>query len=271
MEHRDRAAQRPSLLGKYVRVRVTRPLGSVWEGVRYEVNYGELFGLSLAGAQPLAGVFILGIHHPVRFFDGRAIALAFTTAGLCYAVCAPKKKRFIVGQVRRALHFVPALADCRLVCLYEHSCGAVVFHRAPQGLRFLLIKNRCSANWGYAKGHVENNETAEQTARREVFEEIGLHVRLLPGFACQSDYVIQGRIEKSVTIFLAEAASTHTVMQEEEIENFCWVRYAEAMRILKFENDRATMRKAFAFLRRQEAAEKKRQDETTNPKNPGIK
>jgi 8-oxo-dGTP pyrophosphatase MutT (NUDIX family) len=252
-------AQLQALLGKYLRTRVTCPIGAPFagkSGVVSGTNYGEVFGFSPVGAKP-DGVFVLGIHHPVRYFEGRVIALIFTRECKTYAVCAPKKSRYIVGQICRALRFALEPGSYKIQCLYERSCGAVVFHRTEEGLRFLLIKNRRSANWGYPKGHVENHETAEETARREVLEETGLHIRLIPGFSCQSEYVMQGSIEKNVTIFLAEAApDVRTVIQEEEIEDFMWADYQKALQTLKFENDRATLRRAHAFLRRQ--SEKKK-------------
>ena len=245
------------LLGKFVRVRVTHGLGSSFgetdaprtQGVVYGTNYGELTGLPQDGEKP-DGVFILGPRSPVRTFDGRVIALLHCGDGRRYAVAAPRSSRYIVGQIRRALRFALDPADYKITCLYERSCGAVVFSRTEEGLRFLLIKNRRSANWGFPKGHVENRETPEQTARREVREETGLRIRLLPGFSCQSEYVISGAIEKSVTIFLAEAHDRRITAQEEEIEDYLWVDYQKAMRMLKFENDRNTMRRANGFLKK---------------------
>ena len=247
------------LLGKFVRVHVTHPLGTPFgeDGTLYGANYGEFAGPGRDGlASPAAqgempdGIFILGPRYPVKVFDGRVIALLYGNDGRRYAVAAPKRSRYIVGQIRRALRFAMAPEDYRIHCLYERSCGAVVFCRADGNLRFLLIKNRRSANWGFPKGHVENYETAEQTARREVREETGLRIRLLPGFSCQSEYVISGVIEKSVTIFLAEAQDRHITVQEAEIEDYLWVDYQKAMQLLKFDNDRNTMRRAYGFLKR---------------------
>ena len=240
-----------SLLGKLVRVQVTHGLGSPCsQGAVYGANFGALAAPALEDAERPDGVFILGPRHPVRLFDGRVIALLHCDDGRRYAVVAPRKNRYIVGQIRRALRFALDPEDYRIHCLYERSCGAVVFHRADGVLRFLLIRNRRSTCWGFPKGHVENYETAEQTARREIREETGLRVRLLPGFSCQSEYVISGVIEKSVTIFLAEANDRRITVQESEIEDYLWVEYQKAMQMLKFENDRNTMRRANGYLKK---------------------
>ena len=88
-------------------------------------------------------------------------------------------------------------------CLYERSCGAIVYREIAGERRFLLIKNKRSANWGFPKGHVEEGESNEDTARREVLEETGLHIAILPEFKSRSEYTIQGRIEKTVIIYIA--------------------------------------------------------------------
>ena len=41
----------------------------------------------------------------------------------------------------------------------------------------------------------------------EVLEETGIHIDIIPDFTAKSDYTIQGKVEKSVTIFLAKAAA----------------------------------------------------------------
>ena len=59
------------MLGKYVRVRVVKPIGSTDEktGYNYPLNYGTVYNTENQGA------FIMGIHHPVSNFDGRVIAV----------------------------------------------------------------------------------------------------------------------------------------------------------------------------------------------------
>ena len=58
------------MLGKYARVKVVMPIGSTdGTGYRYPLNYGTVYGEKDQTA------YIMGIHHPVRNFDGRVIAV----------------------------------------------------------------------------------------------------------------------------------------------------------------------------------------------------
>ena len=56
------------------------------------------------------------------------------------------------------------------MCL-ERSCGAVVFTRVNGEIRYVVVTEKEGAH-SYPKGHMEGNETEEETARREIFEEI---------------------------------------------------------------------------------------------------
>ena len=134
---------------------------------------------------------------------------------------------------------------------YEKSCGAVIFRREANKLLYLIILNRKGnsiGHWGFPKGHVEKGETFEQTAIREVLEETGIHIQILPQFASKSEYTIQGRVEKSVTIFLAKTKDTQTIIQREEIEDYIWLSYEKALDTLRFINDRNILQSAHDFL-----------------------
>ena len=133
-------------------------------------------------------------------------------------------------------------------CYYERSCGAVVYRIINGVVRYLLIKNKRSSNWSFPKGHIEKNETLEETAKREVLEETGLRLDIIPGFQCKSEYSIQNRIQKTVQIFVGTTKDTQTQIQLEEIEDYIWLTYENAYKSLKFDNDKTILKDAREFL-----------------------
>ena len=237
------------MLGKLIRVSITDAVGSPMpNGDTYTLNHGTPIG-KFRASSPISGVLILGIDNPVKHFDGRVIAiLRFRDNGEQKLIAAPKSKRFIDWEIRRAISFITNGRPFSLECYYEKSCGAVVYRNIGGITRFLLIKNRRSSNWSFPKGHVEDGESLKQTAKREVLEETGIHLNIFPGFMSKSQYTIQNKIQKTVHIFTGTTKDEQTKIQQEEIEDYIWLPYDGAYKYLKFENDKAILKEAYEFL-----------------------
>ena len=62
--------------------------------------------------------------------------------------------------------------------MHEKSCGAIVYRKYHGNTEILLIKHINSGHWSFPKGHVEEGETEEETAKREIMEETGIDVNL---------------------------------------------------------------------------------------------
>ncbi len=232
------------MLGRYVRVKVTAPIFSKDDnGIVYGLNFGEIDFVT-SNARMKLKAFVLGINHPVKTFDGRIIA-SFEKNGETYYVVAPKSKKYIIHEIKDALRFFGAE---NIQCLYEHSCGAIVFRKINGEYRYLIIKNHRSVHWSFPKGHVERGESDEDTARREVLEEAGIRIKIIPGFKCSSEYMIQNKVEKTVNIFVATTDDTNTVIQESEIEDYAWLSYRDSLKRLRFDNDKKILTDARSFL-----------------------
>ena len=104
---------------------------------------------------------------------------------------------------------------------YEYSCGAVVFQRINGEPHYVLVraKDQPMGCHGFPKGHMEPGETEAQTALREIYEEAGLRVRLLPGFRAVTEYPLPDKPDtrKRVVFFLAEYEGQETTVQESEL------------------------------------------------------
>ena len=131
----------------------------------------------------------------------------------------------------------------------EDSCGAVVFTRSEGEVRYVLVRS-LEGIYGFPKGHREPGETPEETALREIREEVGLCVTLLQGFSAQDEYPLPKKpgAVKRVTFFLAEYANQEIVPQKEELSGAGLYSYEQAIQRIKHERWHQILREANAFL-----------------------
>lgn len=132
---------------------------------------------------------------------------------------------------------------------YEKSCGAVVFTRINNEIKYLLIRSLTGV-YGFPKGHVEDGETEEETALREVREEVGLEVKLIPGFRREDEYLLPGKKDtlKRVVYFLGEYGNCDFTYQKEELTGAALYDYEDALTLLKFDGGKRILTEANEFL-----------------------
>ena len=133
--------------------------------------------------------------------------------------------------------------------IYEKSCGAVVFTLINNEIKYLLIINLAGI-YGFPKGHVEQGETEEQTALREVFEEVGLTVKLVSGFRSEDEHPIPEKENtiKQIVYFLGEYSNQEFIYQREELTDALLVDYETAMSLFQFESSKRILTEANNFL-----------------------
>jgi len=132
---------------------------------------------------------------------------------------------------------------------YEKSCGAVVFRNDNGNLKILLLKHINGGHWGLPKGHVEPEETEQQTAIREILEETGLEVyKLYDQFRYEMDYSPFEGVMKKVIYFVAEVKESKFKLEVEEVEQCIWLGFDEALEIVTYENTKKLLKKAYEFI-----------------------
>jgi 8-oxo-dGTP pyrophosphatase MutT (NUDIX family) len=126
-------------------------------------------------------------------------------------------------------------------------------HRSAGGLvvldaRILLISTQSGRRWQLPKGHIEEGETPEQAAVREVREETGVTSRVvapLPGV--EYWFVERGahRVHKRVDYFLLAYLSGDTAdFDAREVSGAEWFSWEDGLAKLSFENERRVVERA---------------------------
>lgn len=130
----------------------------------------------------------------------------------------------------------------------EKSCGAICWRPGKTGREYLLLRHANGGHWAFAKGHVEGNETEEQTALREIAEETGLAARLDTGFRRTTAYSPAPDVWKEVVYFVADITAGHQQRQLEEVEEIAWLPLDQALTALTYEADRQLLAAADSYL-----------------------
>lgn len=148
---------------------------------------------------------------------------------------------------------------------FEKSAGAVVFRKEGNKIKYLLLQYR-NGHWDLPRGHIEQGETAEKTAQREIKEETGItELFFIPGFFGKGQfwYIAKGEerkerlrdkrglvVFKKVYFFLAETKNSEVILSKEQ-KNYKWLRYEDAVRQATFKVPKKVLKKAHNFLQSQ--------------------
>lgn len=128
----------------------------------------------------------------------------------------------------------------------EISAGGVVVDRSGPQLQVAVIgrlSRRGTLEWCLPKGHLEDGETAEQAAVREVAEETGIQTRVVcPLGSIDYWFVVEDRrIHKVVHHYLMEATGGRLTVEGDpdgEAVEAVWVPVDQLSGRLAFANER---------------------------------
>jgi 8-oxo-dGTP pyrophosphatase MutT (NUDIX family) len=146
---------------------------------------------------------------------------------------------------------------------FEKSVGAVVFRETVTGEKEFLLLHYPSGHWDFPKGHVEKNETEEETLRREVVEETGIeNLEIFSGFRNNIYYFYRAKDDererreknnrsinvcKKVIYHIAQTKAEDIKISFEHT-GFEWLHYKDALDRITFENGKSILQKAHKFL-----------------------
>ena len=133
--------------------------------------------------------------------------------------------------------------------LYEKSCGAVVFTIEDNLIKYVIIES-LEGIFGFPKGHMEDNETKLDTAKREIFEEVGINVDFIKGFRTIDEHPLPNRpnVIKQVVYFLANYNNQKIKYQESELLSAKLMTYDEAIDNFQFDSSKRILYEANEFI-----------------------
>ncbi len=123
----------------------------------------------------------------------------------------------------------------------EPTAGGIIFRHPKNGgdIEILLIQDT-KDRWTIPKGHIEPGESAQQTARREIGEEVGLYDIELLGWLGKIHFRYR-RIDKLVLmttqIYLVRAGKdADNIRKEDWMNDLRWFSFHDALDAIEYED-----------------------------------
>lgn len=142
-------------------------------------------------------------------------------------------------------------------------CGGGVVFRKLNGVIYFLLQEHKKLGWVLPKGHCEQNETPEQAAIREVFEETGFSFLNTKGKIGQMSYEVKDEEKeqteiKTIYYYLFEMTPEVKIKDQDRTENekiklgkIKWFTTKEAIKVVSFDDTRKILRKALSEVMRE--------------------
>lgn len=122
--------------------------------------------------------------------------------------------------------------------------GGVVYRLKDATPELLLVSSRYDKSiWVLPKGHIEDGETTDETAVREVFEEAGVTARVVE-FLITSRQVVRGDVQM-VEYYLLEGLAEEKASEGRKV---AWLAGDAAIRRLTFDEHRVVLTRGLARL-----------------------
>lgn len=122
----------------------------------------------------------------------------------------------------------------------EATAGGIVFRHNKKGQLEILLTQDAKDRWTIPKGHIEEGETAQQAAKREIAEEAGLSQTDMLGWLGKIHFRYR-RIDKLVLmttqIYLVRArGDTNAIQKEEWMNGIKWFSFEDALEAIEYED-----------------------------------
>jgi len=142
---------------------------------------------------------------------------------------------------------------------YRKAVFILPYAKTKKGVEYLLLRRKLHwKGWEFSKGMIEPKERKEQAVRRELKEETG-HKALkgkIKKFNFSGKYKYHkklpdrpGFIGQTFSLYSAEVKKGRVSLDPKEHSGFKWVNFSKALKMLKFPNQKKSLRMINSWLK----------------------
>jgi len=141
---------------------------------------------------------------------------------------------------------------------YRHAVFIVTYSKNNSRIEYLLLKRKLHwKGWEFPKGKIEKSETKKMAAKREAEEETGLKVLKIKRFEIKGKYLYKkalkdrpGVVGQTYQLFAAEVRKGRVKLDSKEHSDYKWVEFKEAIKKLKWPNQKKCLKKVDDWLKK---------------------
>lgn len=123
---------------------------------------------------------------------------------------------------------------------FEFSAGGIVFKNEKDDILILVAQHSQHHGWVFPKGLIDQGETKEQAAIREVREETGINAKILKPLTPVIYWYVfnEEKIKKTVYYFIMECVSGDINDHDLEMEAVEWIPSKKVENRLTYKSDK---------------------------------
>lgn len=167
----------------------------------------------------------------------------------------PMQKPKFDGQIDKFKKYFSRKKQSIDEVVREPTAGGIVFRRNKKGDVEILLIQDAKDRWTIPKGHIEEGETAQETALREIGEEAGITESEAICWLGKIHFRyrrVSTLVLMTTQIYLVRAlGDTDSIKKEEWMNGIKWFKFHDALEAIEYEDIGKLMLLAMKRIRQQ--------------------
>jgi 8-oxo-dGTP pyrophosphatase MutT (NUDIX family) len=167
----------------------------------------------------------------------------------------PMQKPKFDGQIDKFKKYFSRKKQSIDEVVREPTAGGIVFRRNKKGDIEILLIQDAKDRWTIPKGHIEEGETAQETALREIGEEAGITESEAICWLGKIHFRyrrVSTLVLMTTQIYLVRAlGDTDSIKKEEWMNGIKWFKFHDALEAIEYEDIGKLMLLAMKRIRQQ--------------------